>query len=127
MKQLFETETTNEFVNRIHKLTPKTQAQWGKMNVSQMLAHAQVGLKTANGTLKPKSNKLLSLLFGKYFKKKILGSEQFEKNQPTFNEAKIRDERNFESEKNKLIHLIQHITHLGISFEFYNNGLGTCK
>ena len=107
MKQLFEKQTADEFIARINKLTPQTPAQWGKMNVAQMLAHAQVALKTANGTLKPESSPLLSFVFGKYFKKKILGPGGFAKNSPTFKEAVIKDEKIFENEKSNLIALLE--------------------
>jgi hypothetical protein len=43
-----------EIIDRINKLTSQTQAQWGKMNVSQMLAHVQMPIRIAFGTHQPK-------------------------------------------------------------------------
>src|SRR4051812_5222366 len=42
MKNIFEASVSNEIIDRINRLTPTTKAQWGKMNVSQMLAHCNV-------------------------------------------------------------------------------------
>jgi hypothetical protein len=39
MYNLFESTTATEIISRIEKLQPTSEAQWGKMNVAQMLAH----------------------------------------------------------------------------------------
>lgn len=107
MKSLYSKETAQEFVSRINKLNRQTPAQWGKMNVGQMLTHCQKPLEIAAGTLVPKTNKLIKFLFGKTAKKQLITQPEFKKNLPTFAEAKITDERVFETEKNKLIALIE--------------------
>ena len=50
MKNLFDQSTREEILHRLHMLQPETKAQWGKMNVGQMLAHCQGGFQ---GTLSP--------------------------------------------------------------------------
>jgi len=45
MQSLFEINTYNEVINRIDKLSPSATAQWGKMNVAQMLAHCKEAFK----------------------------------------------------------------------------------
>jgi hypothetical protein len=60
IKNLFDSAVKQDIVDRINKLTPQSQAQWGKMNVSQMLAHVQVPVGVATGT-----NKLKRTLFGR--------------------------------------------------------------
>jgi hypothetical protein len=42
MKNLFTKEITNEVIDRIEELTLNSQSIWGKMSVSQMLAHCSV-------------------------------------------------------------------------------------
>lgn len=42
MKNIFQTEVTQEIISRINNLLPNTPALWGKMSVSQMLAHCNV-------------------------------------------------------------------------------------
>lgn len=108
MKDLFNEQHTNEFIDRINKLTPSSKAQWGKMNVSQMLAHCQVPLKIASGALSLKVNPLIKFLFGKRSRKELSSAnEGFKKSLPTFKEAIITDAREFEKEKVILISLIQ--------------------
>lgn len=41
MGSLFNAEDNNSIRKRINKLTPDSKPLWGKMNVSQMLAHLQ--------------------------------------------------------------------------------------
>jgi hypothetical protein len=108
MDSLFNKETTRKFFERINKLTPHSQAQWGKMNVGQMLTHSQKPFEIASGKLVPKVNPLIKLLFGKSARRSILRDPQFKKNIPTFAEGKIIDERVFETEKKKLIESIEY-------------------
>lgn len=107
MESLFKPETAEKFISRINHLTPQSQANWGKMNVGQMLTHCQKPLDIASGALVPKVNPIIKFLFGKRTKRQIMEQEQFNKNIPTFREALITDERVFETEKKKLIEAIQ--------------------
>jgi hypothetical protein len=105
MKSIFNATDNAEFIDRIDKLSPSSQALWGKMNVSQMLAHCQVVIQVALGELQLKRN-LLGFLFGTMAKKQIL-EKPLKQNLPTFSEAKITDAKNFDKEKQKLIELIK--------------------
>ena len=119
MESIFKTETTQKIIERINKLTHSSQPQWGKMNVSQMLAHSQKPIEMAAGKIMPQVNAIIKLLFGKSARKSLLKDPQFKKNIPTFAEAKITDERVFESEKKLLIEMIE---------KFHKNGPeGTTK
>lgn len=104
---LFEIETVNHYIGRINSLNHTSAAQWGKMNVAQMLLHCQKPFLIANGTLFIKPNKIIKFLFGKRAKKQLLSGEPFKKNLPTFPEAIISDKREFEKEKKALIETIQ--------------------
>jgi hypothetical protein len=42
MKNLFYPSTAADILSRFEKLQPDSKALWGKMTVSQMLAHIQV-------------------------------------------------------------------------------------
>jgi len=107
MKSLYKKEDAEYFINRINTLSHSTPAQWGKMNVAQMLTHCQKPLEIASGDLKPKINPIVKFLFGKGAKRQLLADAQLKKNLPTFAEAKIADAKVFEAEKSKLIKLIQ--------------------
>lgn len=54
MKNLLDQKTSKEIIERINKLKPDSQAQWGKMNVAQMLAHVQTPLMVLFGEMKLK-------------------------------------------------------------------------
>ena len=47
MKSLFESETHQDILNRIEKLNENSTANWGKMNVGQMLKHCQKPMEIA--------------------------------------------------------------------------------
>jgi hypothetical protein len=109
MKSIFNPTDNAEFIERINKLTPGTPALWGKMNVSQMMAHCQVPIKIAFGELEAKGN-LFGLLFGRLAKKKLLEDKPFKRNLPTLKEGLIKDERNFDSEKSGLVNDVKKFT-----------------
>jgi hypothetical protein len=105
MKSLFDPDVNKEILERIDKLTPDAQAQWGKMNISQMLTHAQRPLKVAYGELLLKRG-LIGLLFGGLAKKSLLKPEPFKKNLPTDPNFVVKDTRVFEEEKENLRSLV---------------------
>jgi hypothetical protein len=51
-KHLMQDSTKKELTERIHKLHPKSDRKWGKMNVNQMLLHNTEGLKISYGDKK---------------------------------------------------------------------------
>ena len=109
MESIFEPAINTAFIERINKLTPSTPALWGKMNVSQMLAHCQVPIQVAFGELNTKGG-LIALLFGRMAKKKLVNDQPFERNLPTMREAKIKNDRGFDTEKAALIGLVKRFT-----------------
>src|SRR5665213_115765 len=106
MKSIFNEKDNEEFIARIDKLTPATPALWGKMNVSQMLAHCQVPLQIALDDLQIKRG-LMGVLFGRIAKKQLISNQPFKRNLPTFKEAKITSEKDFNTAKQGLITLIK--------------------
>ncbi len=107
MRSIFDKAYCEEFVARINSLNHQTQAQWGKMNVAQMLAHCQVPLKIASGEMVPKVNPIVKFLFSKNAKRQLINDPEFKRNLPTMNEAKVVDQPAFEQERSKLIAMIQ--------------------
>ena len=47
MKSLFDKPVCEELLQRIDQLSPESKALWGKMNVTQMLAHSAAGMDMA--------------------------------------------------------------------------------
>ncbi len=70
VKNLFDAAVKQKIITRINTLTPQSHAQWGKMNVAQMLAHCQMPLGVATGKHTLKRNFFLSLI-GPLFKKQL--------------------------------------------------------
>ena len=106
MESIFDPAVNTKLIDRINNLTPATLGLWGKMNVSQMLAHCQVPILIAIGEIKAKGG-LIALIFGRMAKKKVINEEPFEHNLPTMSEAKIKNDKGFEAEKQALITLVK--------------------
>ncbi len=106
VKNLNETPVKQEIIDRIHKLTPESRAQWGKMTVGQMLAHLQMPMGIALGTKKiPRS--FLGSLLGGLFKKQLYNDKPFKRNLPTAPSFKMTSPKEFEEEKQKVIEVIR--------------------
>ena len=102
---LFEPSSVAEVLFRLNNITAATPAQWGKMNAAQMMAHCQAPFQTYFGEKKLK-RVLISYLFGKMAKKKLMGTQPWARNLPTAPQFKINDEREFAAEKRKLVDYI---------------------
>ena len=101
MHNLFDQKKASEILNRLEKITPAAKAQWGKMKAEQMLAHCAIALDTPFGP--DRNQHFLGKIFGKMAKKDALSEKPFKKNSPTDKSFIVKDERNFESEKAKLV------------------------
>lgn len=103
----FDPKTTEEVFKRLEKLNYMSKPQWGKMNVSQMMAHLNVAYDLAYG--KTKSNhSFFGKLMMKLFVKRIVMSEKpYSKNSPTGADFIIADERDFEKEKSIFIDYVK--------------------
>ena len=112
MQSLFDSETHISIIERMHKLTPNTQKQWGKMQVAQMLAHCKEAFKVPLSE-KPMPRIFLGLLIAWIFKSKLYNDQPWKKNLPTAPDFIIRDERDFTKEKQELMGLVD---------EFYKKG-----
>jgi hypothetical protein len=113
MESLFNKTGNQKLIERINLLNNASQAQWGKMNVSQMLKHCQAPLNVAFGELKLKRG-LLAILFGGMIKKKLMKDEKpFDRNLPTDKSFIVADKKEFEKEKNELTGLIKRFAEKG--------------
>ena len=82
MKSIFNPDDKNDIINRLDQLHPDSKPMWGKMSVSQMLAHCIVPTKISAGEIQNKQT-FLGKLFGKIAKKQMLAAEQMKKGLPT--------------------------------------------
>ena len=108
MKSIFDKETRDELINRINKLDENSNAQWGKMNVYQMMKHVTLFDEMVLGKKKYK-RVFMGRFIDKMILKNILKNENpLQRNIPTMPELKIIENNcNVTSEKNKWIALIE--------------------
>ena len=116
VKNLFDSSIKQAIVNRINKLTPQSQRQWGKMDVAQMLAHCQMPLGVAVGKHKLIGSFFIKLI-GPLFKKKLFDDKPYKKNLPTDKSFKMTDPKDFEYEKQNLIQMINDFSETTMSGE----------
>ena len=113
MKSLFKVSDNAEVIARINKLSNTTPAQWGKMDVAQMLKHCQAPLKVAFNELEVKRG-LMGILFGGMIRKNLVKDEKpFDRNLPTDKSFLVADKREFLKERENLVALISRFGQAG--------------
>lgn len=113
MKNIFDAEVANEVIGRINNLTPETQAQWGKMDVAQMLAHCNVTYEMVYENKHPKPGVLKKFILKALIKSIVVNDQPYKKNGRTAPQFMVSDEKDFETEKKRLIDYIEKTQALG--------------
>ncbi len=113
MKSVFDKDDVAETIERINRLSPEVQAQWGKMSVDQMLAHCNVSYEMVYTDKYPKPNILIGLIMKIFVKNKVVSEKPFAKNLLTAPQFKMLDKKDFEFEKKRLIDFIIKTQELG--------------
>jgi hypothetical protein len=113
IKNIFDKKVHDEIIGRINKLSNTTQALWGKMNVSQMLAHCNVTYEMAYENKHPKPNPVLRLVLKLMVKNGVVNETPYKKNLRTAPAFLITDSRDFEKEKERLINYLNKTFQLG--------------
>ena len=106
MKSIFEPDAYNEVLERLDLLNSETKAQWGQMNVAQMLSHCQNPLLVALGRKDLKKPNIIVRLLYKSFKSAMYNDKLWKKNMGTPKEYKVVEDKVFNSEKTALLGLI---------------------
>lgn len=109
---IFSPEALRQVGDRIRSLTPDSKAKWGKMNVAQMLAHCQVGIRLATGEMTLK-RVFIGYLFGRMAKKSLTSEKPWSQGLPTAKEFKIAGERDFATERDGLLALVERLSRGG--------------
>ena len=116
MRNIFEIETTKEIIDRINQLTSTSKNVWGKMSVSQMLAHCNVVYEMTYTDKHPKPNSFKKLMFKLFVKKIVVGEKPYAKNGRTAPEFLITSKKEFEKEKKQLITYLTKTQKLGEAY-----------
>lgn len=114
VKNLFDPKVKKELIDRINKLSEASPPQWGKMNVSQMLAHLQVPMGVALGTHIVKGNWLMKLILP-LFKKRLYDDKPWKKSLPTDKTFIMTGEdKMFDLEKKHVLDMVSRFTEAAI-------------
>jgi hypothetical protein len=107
MNTIYQSETKNKTIERLSNLKSDQKGLWGKMNVSEMLAHVSDGFRTPLEDRKPTPNgNFLMHSLGKF----MVMNMPFPKNAATHPETDPQNKgtkpESFEKEKQKLITIL---------------------
>ena len=113
MGNVFNAEEVGVLKERINKLSPETKAQWGKMDVAQMLAHCCVTYEMAYEDKYPKAKGFKKVMLNWFVKPIVTNEKPYKKNSRTAPQFIIADTRVFDTEKERLVNYIQKTLELG--------------
>lgn len=116
MKNVFKQSDVLEILERINKLTPDSQRLWGKMTVSQMLAHCSVTYEMLYETKHPKPGAFMRLILKLLVKNTVVSEKPYKKNTKTAPAFIMTDEKDFNTEKSRLIEYINRTYQMGEKF-----------
>ena len=106
MKNLYEATTVATVKERLAQLRPDSPRLWGKMNAAQAVAHCSLGMEWAVGDSLP-PRMVLGRAIGWMVKPLALGNETpMRRNSPTAKSLVVADERDLETERQRLYGLI---------------------
>ena len=106
MKDLFAAATLEEAKERVALLGPESERLWGKMSAAQMLAHCAATMEMAVGMTFP-PRRFIGRLVGPLAKKAVITEgKPFRRNSPSDKSLIIRDDRDFETERQRLCALL---------------------
>lgn len=106
MKTIFDPNTRDELMERIGRLRPDAERQWGKMTPVQAMEHTARVLEMATSDEQPIKQIFLGKALGWIFKGQFLGEKPFRKNAPTGPDYIIKDEPDLELTRERLKELI---------------------
>jgi hypothetical protein len=112
MKTIFDDADRASLLQRLGALHADTPRLWGKMNAAQMVTHCARALETGTGD-RPMKQKLIGKILMPFIRKSILGEKPFSRNGPTDPSFVVADEREFSTERQKLIDLIDKFVQRG--------------
>jgi len=113
LPNIFTTDVSRKIIQRINQLEPTTTANWGKMNVAQMLAHCNVTYEMIYGDKHPKPAFFMKFILRTFVKKIVTSETPYKHNSQTAPAFIIKDERDFEAERNRLVSYINNTQQLG--------------
>ncbi|GGZ29277.1 hypothetical protein GCM10007049_23110 [Echinicola pacifica] len=113
LPNIFSKPVSDQLIGRIEALNPSSPALWGKMGVSQMLAHSSVMYEMVFENKHAKPNFFMSLILKSFVKNMVVSEKPYKRNSQTAPAFVIKGDRDFEAEKKRLIAYISKSQQLG--------------
>ena len=111
VQNIFEETGKAALITRINQLSPETQPLWGKMSVSQMLAHCSKPFETVYDPTYaekyPRPNAFVRFILRLVIKPMLVNDKPYKKNMRTAPEFIVDDARDFAKEKARLIDFVE--------------------
>jgi hypothetical protein len=87
MKDLFDPTLADDIKQRIMRLHPESERQWGNMMLAQTLAHCTSGIQMATGVINPKRASFPANVIGLVIKPLVFGNDKpMRRNSPSLPE-----------------------------------------
>jgi hypothetical protein len=113
MKNIYNKQDCDEFIGRINQLNPDSKTLWGKMTVAQMVAHCNVAYEMVYEDIHPKPNVFMKFVLKILVKNKVVNEQLYSRNSQTAPQFIIKNDRNFDIEKKRLITYLDRTQTLG--------------
>jgi hypothetical protein len=113
LPNIFSAPIADAVIARIEKLMPNTNPQWGKMSAAQMLAHCNVIYEMSLEDIHKKPNVIVKFILTLMVKNSVVSEKPYKHNSQTAPQLVIKEDKNFEEEKRRLIQYIQKVQTLG--------------
>ncbi len=125
MKTIFDKPTREELIDRINSLSENSNAQWGKMNVSEMVRHCTLWDEMALGKTKLKQA-FIGRLFGKIALKSMTKDEKpVQRNMGTLPQLIVTETSgDLELLKKQWITSLEEYSHLNDNHKFVHSFFG---
>jgi hypothetical protein len=113
MKSFFDPNSAQQFKDRLARLRPDSESQWGKMNSPQMVAHLCKSMEQATGDVLP-PRIFPGRIIGQFLKPFVLGNDSpMRRNSPTVPGFAITNDRDLTDERRQLYGMIDRAVAIG--------------
>ena len=112
MKTVFDQADRQSILHRLDALQPGSERKWGKMTVAQMLAHCAKSLETASGD-RPMKQAFIGKIITPLIRSSVWGDKPFGRSSPTDPTFVVTDERDFATERAKVLEILNRIIQRG--------------
>ena len=106
MKNLHDPAVIAEIRQRVDRLRPDSARAWGSMNAAQALAHLALTMEYALGDVRLPRHPLGRLIGGRVKRSMLSRGKPMGRNAPTHPSVLVRDQRNFDTERARLLRTI---------------------